>query len=123
MWTSPRFRLGGIYAVEFDELRYEGSRLQEIVDHFLMKDEVSRLESLRRARLRARTKIEAELRLSRPACSTSWGVTLHYRHTNEAGISDNIYNIYNIHIYYIQYEASSCSSRAWTAWAPPTGVD
>ena len=37
-----RYRLGGGHAQEFDELRARGWRLQQIVDHFLMKDEANR---------------------------------------------------------------------------------
>lgn len=73
-----RFRLGGDYAAEFDELRAQGYRLQQLVDHFLMKDEAHRKESVRRARLRAQSKIDAEVRLRRSAHKDKWGVTLDY---------------------------------------------
>ena len=73
-----RFRLGGEYAAEFDELRSQGYRLQELVDHFLMKDEIHRQESIRRARLRARSKIDAEVRLRRSAYKDKWGIALDY---------------------------------------------
>ena len=73
-----RFRLGGDYGAEFDELRDQGYRLQQLVDHFLMKDEVHRNESVRRARLKALSKIDAELRLRRSAHKDKWGVTLDY---------------------------------------------
>ena len=80
------FRLGGDFAVEFEELRYSGYRLQEIVDHFLMKDEAARLESMRRARLRANTRREAEVRLQRAAKRDNWGVRLSYCQSEEAGL-------------------------------------
>ena len=80
------FRLGGDFAVEFDELRYQGYRLQEIVDHFLMKDEAARLDSMRRARLRAQTRREAEVRLRREARRDDWGVRLRYCQSEEAGL-------------------------------------
>ena len=80
------FRLGGDFAMEFDELRYQGYRLQEIVDHFLMKDEAARLESMRRARLRAQTRREAEVKLRRSAKRDDWGVRLSYRHSHQAGL-------------------------------------
>ena len=73
-----RFRLGGDYAAEFDELRARGYRLQQLVDHFLMKDEAHRHDSVRRARLRAQSKIDAEVRLRRSAHKDKWGVALDY---------------------------------------------
>ena len=73
-----RFRLGGDYGAEFDDLRDQGYRLQELVDHFLMKDEINRQESLRRARLRAQAKIDAEVKLQRRAYKDKWGIVLDY---------------------------------------------
>ena len=42
-----RFRLGGEFGVEFDDLRSQGFRLQQIVDHFLWKDETYRQEIIK----------------------------------------------------------------------------
>ena len=73
-----RFRLGGDYAKEFDDLRSQKFSLQEIVDHFLLKDETNRQESMRKARLRAQAKIDSEVNLQRKAHKDKWGIALHY---------------------------------------------
>ena len=75
-----RFRMGGDYAKEFDDLRNQGLSLQEIVDHFLRKDEINRQESMRKARLRAQAKIDSEVNLRRRAHKDQWGIALHYTH-------------------------------------------
>ena len=66
------------YAKEFDDLRNQGLSLQEIVDHFLRKDEINRQESMRKARLRAQAKIDSEVNLRRRAHKDQWGIALHY---------------------------------------------
>ena len=48
------------------------------MDEFLLKDEAARQESIRRARLRAQLRTDAELALRRPAASQNWGVDLSY---------------------------------------------
>ena len=73
-----RLRMGGDYAKEFDELRSQCRQLQEIVDYFLYKDESNRQDSMRKARLRAQAKIDAELNLKRSAYKEQWGIQMHY---------------------------------------------
>ena len=48
------------------------------MDEFLLKDEAARQESIRRARLRAELRTDAELALRRPAARQNWGVDLSY---------------------------------------------
>ena len=67
------------------DFRDRGYRLQEIVDHFLMKDELNRQESMRRARLRAQAKIDAEVKLQRRAYKDKWGIALDYAYRYEIG--------------------------------------
>ena len=71
-----RFRLGGDYAREFDQLRADGWKLQAIVDHFLLKDEEGRLDAMRRAKIKAQAKIDAELNLRRARAKELWGVRM-----------------------------------------------
>ena len=81
-----RFRLGGDYARQFDTLRAEGWKLQDIVDHFLLKDEEGRVDAMRRAKIKAQAKIDAELNLRRARAKELWGVGMMYQLSREQGL-------------------------------------
>ena len=74
-----RFRLGGDYARQFDTLRADGWKLQDIVDFFLAKDEEGRVDAMRRAKIKAQAKIDAELNLRRARAKELWGVSMMYQ--------------------------------------------
>ena len=74
-----RFRFGGDYARQFDALRADGWKLQDIVDFFLAKDEEGRVDAMRRAKIKAQAKIDAELNLRRARAKELWGVSMMYQ--------------------------------------------
>ena len=81
-----RFRLGGDYARQFDALRADGWKLQDIVDHFLLKDEEGRVDAMRRAKIKAQARIDAELNLRRARAKELWGVQMMYQLSREQGL-------------------------------------
>ena len=49
-----------------------------LINPLFMKDEINRQESVRKARLRAQAKIDAEVKLQRRAYKDKWGIALDY---------------------------------------------
>lgn len=88
-----RSRMGACYAKEFDELRKKGLSLQQIVDHFLKRDEETIAESRLVAKLKAEARVDSRVYLKREYSKEKWGVSLTYTFSKDHGlhlILDNV---------------------------------
>jgi hypothetical protein len=81
-----RSRMGAGYAKEFDELRKKGFSLQQIVDHFLLRDEETIAESRLVARLKAEARVDSRVYLKREYSKEKWGVSLTYTFSKNHGL-------------------------------------